>query len=150
MMGSLVRRPRLRLLAVVPACVLLLGGAVLWYVIEDDGAEVVAESSQPGWKTIQYQGVRLDIPSAWDRSDMSGCEFDFEHWAPPGAVDCGMDGGVAFYASATFDPAHGPGIRRSDDSQGGSWGGYTDAGQFVVYVSDRDREVVRRVLTSTR
>jgi hypothetical protein len=130
-------------------CVLLLGGAVLWYVTSDDGAEVVAES-QPGWKTIQYQGVRLDIPSAWDRSDMSGCDFEFEHWAPPGAAGCGTDGGVAFYASATFDPAHGPGIRRSDDSHGGSWGGYTDVGQFAVYVSDPDREVVKRVLNSTR
>jgi hypothetical protein len=148
MMGSLVRSPRL--LAVVVVCLSLVGGAVLWYVaLHDDGAEVVAESPQPGWKTIQYRGVRVDVPSAWDRSDMSGCEFEFEHWAPPGAANCGMEGGVAFYASATFDPAHGPGIRRSEDPHGENWGGYTYAGQLAVYVSDADRAVVRHVLDST-
>ena len=114
------------------------------------GAEVVAESPQAGWKTIQYHGVRVDIPSAWERTDMGGCEFEFEHWAPPGAADCGLDGGVAFYASATFDPAHGPGVRRTGDSQGAAWGGYTEAGQFAVYVSDGDRAVVMQVLRSTR
>lgn len=150
MMSPLMRWSRLRPLAVVVACGLLSGGAVRSYVtIHDDGAEVVAESSQPGWKTIQYEGVRVDIPSAWDRSHMGGCEFEFEHWAPPGAAGCGMDGGVAFYASATFDPAHGPGIRRFEGSQGG-WGGYTVAGGFAVYVSDADPEVVKRILSSSR
>jgi hypothetical protein len=141
-----------RLLAVVVVCVSLLGGALLWYVtVNDGGAEVVAESPQPGWKTIEFQGVRVDIPSAWERSDMDGCEFEFEHWAPPpGAADCGMEGGVAFYASATFDPAHGPGVRRTEDKQGAAWGGYTDAGQFAVYASDNERDVVVRVLDSAR
>ena len=151
-MSSSVRWSRLRLLVVVVVvvCGWLSAGVVRWYVtIEDDGAEVVAESPQPGWKTIQYRGVRVDIPSAWDRSHMGGCEFKFEHWAPPGAAGCGMDGGVAFYASATFDSAHGPGIRRSEDSQGG-WDGYTVAGQFAVYVSDADPDVVNRILNSSR
>lgn len=127
----------------------LLGGALLGYVtLHDRGAEVVGESSQPGWKTIRYHGVSVDIPSTWDRTDMDDCEFEFEHWAPVGAAGCGMDGGVAFYASATFDPAHGPGVRRSEDSQGAAWGGYTSAGQFAVHVADSDREVVVRVLRS--
>jgi hypothetical protein len=151
MNGSLARASELRLLAAVALCGSLLGGAVLWYVtVHDGGAQVVAESPQPGWKTIQYQGVKVDIPSAWERTDMNDCEFDFEHWAPPGAADCGMHGGVAFYASATFDPAHGPGVIRTEDRQRARWGGYTDTGQFAVYVSDSNRALVRRVLDSTR
>jgi hypothetical protein len=151
MMGPLARAAELRLLAVVALCASLLGGAVLWYVtVHDGGAQVVAESPQPGWKTIQYQGVKVDIPSAWERTDMDDCEFEFEHWAPPGAADCGMGGGVAFYASATFDPAHGPGVIRNGATQGARWGGYTDTGELAVYVSDSDRALVRRVLNSTR
>jgi hypothetical protein len=150
MMSALVRGSRLRLLALVVVCISLLCGAVLWFVtVHHDGAQVVAESPQPGWKTIDYRGVRVDIPSTWDRTEMSGCEFGFEHWAPPDAADCGRDGGVAFYAAATFDPSHSPGIRRSEDSRGVTWGGYAYAGEFAVYVSDADREVVKRVLDST-
>src|SRR3954449_529993 len=151
MMGPLARAAELRLLAVVALCASLLGGAVLWYVtVHDGGAQVVARSPQPGWKTIQYHGVRVDIPSAWERTDMNDCEFEFEHWAPPGAADCGMHGGLAFYASATFDPAHGPGVIRTEDPQRVRWGGYTLTGRFAVYVSDGDRGLVRRVLSSTR
>src|SRR4051812_12743085 len=109
MMRSLANRSALRLLAVVGLCVSLLGGAVLWYVtVHHGGAQVVAQSPAPGWKTIQYRGVRVDIPLAWERTDMSDCdcEFEFEHWAAPGAASCGMHGGMTFYASATFDPAH--------------------------------------------
>jgi hypothetical protein len=151
MMRSLASKSALRLLAAVAVCASLLGGAVLWYVnVHHGGAQVVAQSPQPGWKTIQYQGVRVDIPSAWKRTDMNDCEFEFEHWGPPGAADCGMHGGLAFYASATFDPAYGPRVIRTEDPQRVRWAGYTDTGQFAVYVSDSDRGLVRRVLNSTR
>src|SRR3954454_1535999 len=155
MMGLFAGKSALRLLAPVAVCASLLGGAALWYATVHHGgaqvvAHVIAESPQPGWKTIQYHSVRVDILSAWERTDMDDCEFEFEHWAPPGAADCGMHGGLAFYASATFDPAHGPGVIRTEDPQRVRWGGYTLTGRFAVYVSDGDRGLVRRVLSSTR
>jgi len=151
MMRPFANKSALRLLAAVALCASLLGGAVLWYVtVHNGGAQVVAQSPQPGWKTIQYRGVRVDIPSAWERTDMSDCEFEFELWAPPGAASCAMHGGLTFYASATFDPAHGPGVIRTEEPQRVRWGGYAETGQLAVYVSDRDRALVRRVLNSTR
>ena len=144
------RAARLLLPAVV--CAGLLAGGFLWYAAErDPHAEVVTESStRDGWQTIDYKGVQVDIPASWEPTDMAGCEFRFEHWAPPDVPECGLGGGVAFYASATFDPAHGPGVRRTDSADGPTWGGYADAGDFAVYASDDDRDLVQRVLSSAR
>lgn len=116
--------------------------AALWYV-DRGGADVVAERA--GWQTIEYQQVRVEIPASWERLDQGGCEFEFEVWAPPGTAPCSWSGGVGFYGSATFDPAHRPGIWRDDDTD---WAGYAYAGEFAVYVGDDDRATVRRVLAS--
>lgn len=114
-------------------------------------AEVVTDSSAPqGWQTIDFEGIRVDIPADWERSDMDDCEFRFEHWASPGSPACGSSGGVAFYASATFDPAHGPGIRSSEFNGDPDWGGYVDIGEFAVYASDDDRELIGTILGSAR
>ncbi|MGD9959236.1 MAG: hypothetical protein AB7U42_07490 [Nocardioides sp.] len=94
--------------------------------------------------------MQVDIPADWARTDMAACEFDFEQWAPPGAARCGFGGGVAFYASATFDPGHRPGVRRTDSTDEPAWGGYAYAGGFAIYASDDDRGVVRRILHSAR
>ncbi len=135
------RGARLRLLTVV--CAGLLAGGFLWYAAErDPHADVVTESStRDGWKTIQYQGVQVDIPASWEPTDMDDCEFQFEHWALPDSPACGLDGGVAFYGSDTFDPAHGPGVRRTDGTDSPTWGGYAYAGDFAVYASDDDRDM---------
>ena len=138
----------LRLLALVLVCALVLGGVWLWLARSDGGAEVVDDSSHPGWMTIRYQGVRVDIPASWERSDREDCEFQFEVWAPPESNSCQWAGGVAFYGSATFDPAHEPGVRRTESRDEPEWGGYTYAGDFAVYASDDDRETVLRVLQS--
>ena len=138
----------LRLLALVVACVVVLGGVWLWLARDDGGAEVVGDSSHPGWTTIEYEGVRVDIPASWERSDRSDCEFQFELWAPPGSRGCTWVGGVAFYASATFDPARGPGVVRTESRGEPEWGGYAYAGDFAVYAADDDRETVARVLKS--
>jgi hypothetical protein len=114
---------------------------------------VVNESTDPtGWKTIEYEGVRVDIPGSWERSDMGECEFQFERWGPPGLPPCEADAGVAFYGSATFDPAHRPGVRRTETSgpEGPDWGGYVYAADFAVYASDGDRDVVKQILDSAR
>ena len=115
-------------------------------------AAVVDSSPDSNWQTIEYHGVRVDIPVAWERSDMDDCEFKFEHWAPLDSGACGRGSGVSFYASATFDPAHGPGVHRSDTAGAAepSWGGYVGAGDVDVYVADDSRDLVVRVLDSVR
>jgi hypothetical protein len=116
---------------------------------------VVGDSpSRDGWKTLEYDGIRVDVPSDWERVDTGGCEFHLEQWAPPDSAPCGVDQGVqervAFYASATFDPARGPGVRRTTENGSAGWGGYTLTGDVAVYVTSADRGVVRDVLASAR
>src|SRR5215211_3081204 len=108
-------------------------------------------STTDGWKTVEYQGIQVDIPSGWTRADMENCEFQFERWAPPELPACGAEGGVSFSASATFDPAHGPGIRHNDTANDApDWAGYVYAGDFAVYAADDDRGLLRHLLTSAR
>ena len=60
-------------------------------------------------------------------------------------------GGGRFYASATFDPATGPGVHVVEPTEGlpdGGWGGYVTPGDLAVYAQDVDAEVVRRILRS--
>jgi hypothetical protein len=59
-------------------------GVWLWLDRNDGGAEIVGASSRPGWMTIRYQGVRVDIPSSCERSNIDGCEFKFEVWGSAG------------------------------------------------------------------
>jgi hypothetical protein len=117
----------------------------------DSDSGVATDSTAVGWKTIEYQGVQVDIPAAWTRADQENCEFQFERWTPPDLPACSPEGGVASYGSATFDPAHGPGIRRGETaSDSADWGGYVYAGDFAVYAADDDRGLVRHVLKSAR
>jgi hypothetical protein len=141
-----------RLLAFVVACIALTLVAVVWFRSNGGGgAHVVGDSSsQDGWKTIEYQGVRVDIPSDWGRLDPSECEFQIERWAQPDSPPCDFEQGAAFYASATFDPADGPGVRRTTENGSATWAGYVDSGDFVVYASDADRGVVQELLDSVR
>jgi hypothetical protein len=140
-----------RLLALAAVCAALLAVGLIWFrAAGAPRAEAVAEAvSQPPapemWKTIEYRGVRVDIPSAWERPDTSGCEFRFERWASPDSPRCGGEG-VVFYGSATFDPAHGPGVRRT----AALWAGYVFAGDYAVYASGSERDLVQRVLDSAR
>jgi hypothetical protein len=131
-------------------CASVLAGGWLWFHRDDGGAEVVGDSSHAGWVTIRYQGVRVDIPASWERSDMGACEFQFEVWAPPDSNSCAWATGTAFYRSANFDPAHKPGVRRAKTPDDPEWSGYTYAGDFAVYAADDDRETVLRVLQSAR
>jgi hypothetical protein len=138
----------LRLLALVLACALVLAGVWLWLDRDGGGAEIVGDSSRPGWMTIRFEDVRVDIPASWERLDRDDCEFKLEVWAPPHSDGCKWTGGVAFYRSATFDPAHEAGVRRTESRGEPAWGGYTYAGELAVYASDDDRETVSRVLGS--
>jgi hypothetical protein len=152
MMAFLAALRRARLLAVAATCAALIAVVFIWSrPARERPAEVVAAASaSPAWQTVEYRGIRVDVPIDWRRSDMSGCEFQFEHWAPPGWPACGLGGGVAFYGSATFDPVRGPGVQRGSTNSAGPWSGYVYAGDYAVHVADPDRELVQRVLDSVR
>jgi hypothetical protein len=135
------------------AIAVLLAVGVGLYATRDPRAEVVDESADPTrWKTIEYEGVRVDIPATWERLDMGDCEFQFEHWAPPDSPTCRTDAGVAFYGSRTFDPAHRPGVKRAEvpGPDTPDWYGYVYAGEFAVYASDDDLAVVKGILGSVK
>ena len=151
-MTVLLRSRWLILLAVLAVATLVL--ILVYRVTGQDGATVVADpAGRSGWKTIEYQGVRVDIPQGWERSDRGDCEFQFERWGPTESAGCDSEEGVAFYYSATFDPAHGPGVRHTDPrvARGSSWGGWIGGdGEYDVYAAAPEREVVEEVLGSVR
>ena len=98
------------------------------------------------WKTIEYRGVRVAVPAAWERVDNARCAFTFPRWAPPQSPPCDVGRGVTFSLSAVFCPAHGPGLRAGS----GAWGGYEFAGDYAVFARDTDRVRVRKMLDSAR
>lgn len=148
-MGS-ARRPRR--LAAAALLIALLVAALAWLQADDSShSRVVGESpTHEAWKTVEHDGVRVDVPAAWERLDTDTCEFPAERWARPGSPPCEFEEGVAFYGSSTFDPAHGPGVRRTTENGRPAWGGYTRVGDFAVYASYGERHLVRDVLDSVR
>jgi hypothetical protein len=115
------------------------------------GSPRIATSEVPkprdGWKTVDHDGVQVDVPADWVRPDTSGCEFAFVQWAPAGSPPCRMTTGVVFYGAATFDPAHRPGVRQD---KGKTWSGYVYAGELAVFAAGTDRELVQDVLDTAR
>jgi hypothetical protein len=111
----------------------------------------VIGTTDDGWQQITYRGVDLEVPPDWERLDVSGCEVGPERWGPAGTDPCAGDVGLWFWASATFDPATGPGVHPAPASAGlpqGGWGGYVTRGDLVVDVAHPDQAVVRRILQS--
>jgi hypothetical protein len=150
MTGS--RRVRLSMLVVVG--VLLLVAASCYWARSGPRPQAATEfGKRGGWKTIEYQRIRVDVPADWEGAEMDGCEFPVERWVPPGSPACEPDAaGVAFYGSATFDPAFGPGVRRAEanGTNASAWAGYVYAGDFAVHASNADRDLVEEVLGSAR
>lgn len=147
-MTATPRPPLLAALAALAALALV----VVWLRTTSHGrAEVVDVSpSQQEWRTVQLEGVRVDIPTGWHRPDVRECEFRYERWAPLASPPCDFEEAVAVHGSATFCPAHGPGVRRTTDNGTATWGGYTYVGDHVVWAASQDRAVVEQVLASAR
>lgn len=136
------------LLVALLAVVTLAG---LWLARAGDASPTPGDASKGGWQTIEHEGLLVDVPSTWQRTDTSGCEFEIPRWGDPAVSPCAFRDGVTFYASATFDPAHGPGVVRSLTDGEVTWSGYHGAGDFVVYVFEHaDQRQVRAILASVR
>jgi hypothetical protein len=153
-MTAMAAPRRSRLLLLLAAGAALLSAVLLGYqALGDSGAEVVSDSStKSGWKTIEFQGVRVDIPSGWERSDADDCDSPVqEQWGAPGSAGCFQRAGISFFSSATYDAAYPPGVRRGgQDGDSNAWAGYVRVGEFAVYGYDSDRDVVGLLLDSAR
>lgn len=137
------------------AGLLLIAALVVVFVglqVTGDERVKVADQSSPrqAFKTIEYAGVHIDIPSAWHRVDTGGCGLQSERWARPDSAPCAFEEGASFYGSASFDSLTPPGVRRSTGNGATAWDGYTRRGAFAIYVSAGNRELVRDVLASAQ
>src|SRR4051794_20943090 len=126
--------PKARALALLIGCAAVTAAVLVWFQSTDvPGSRVVGDSSsRAGWKTVEYGPLMVDIPSTWERLDMSECGLPSERWAGRGSSPCHFDGGVGFQAGDTFDPAQGPGVTRTTVNGGPTWGGYVRLGGVVV------------------
>lgn len=133
-------------------CALVLAVGVGLYASRAPRAEVVDEgTARTGWKTIEYQEVRVDIPSDWERLDRGDCELsEPERWGPPRTPACGWSGAGVEFFDFPVEFTHGPGrpVRRNDADELADWGGYTETKKMDVYASDDDRNVVEDILNS--
>jgi hypothetical protein len=117
----------------------------------DPPVSKATDTTDDGWQVLSYLGVTVEAPPDWERLDMSGCATTSEHWGPAALDPCADDAGLWFLASATFDPATGPGVHTVPASANlgkGGWGGFVTRGKVVVDVSADDQAVVRRILQS--
>jgi hypothetical protein len=123
-------------------------GLVACTETDDPGSAVVDDDPRDGWKTVQMDDVRVDVPDAWDRVDMTDCPLVYERWAESSSAACDSDQGLALLDSSTFDAQDGPGVRRYGQDGSPAWGGYVLVGGVAVNVFDDDRELVQAVLDS--
>ncbi len=140
------------LAAVVMAVVLLAVAVGLARHAGDAGRSSGPMPLPSGTTTVEHDGITVDVPSSWLHLDDDGCEFAVDRWGPSGQDPCNPEVAVAFYISATFDPASGPGLQRAEGGLGAApaWAGYTEAGEYAVYVTAPERTVARAVLDSAR
>lgn len=126
-----------------PVVVLALGGNGG----DDDltGADTTAPAG--AWQTVAEGDARAEIPGDWSKFTCDFDGFEKEVFGPSEEDACGFASYLAFYGSATFDPAHLSGEIVGD---GSNWGGYVYAGDLAVSSSTTDRDLTRRILGSAR
>jgi len=113
----------------------------------DGGLAVDRPSAR--WQTIEHDGLRVDVPSAWHRADLSGCDRgDAEVWTPSADDACGDGPGIAFLDSATLCASDGRGIREEPGSGSERWTGCRRVGETAVSVTAAHRSIARQVLRS--
>jgi hypothetical protein len=103
------------------------------------------------WQTIAEDDARAEIPSGWREVE---CDFDGfikSVYGPSDGDPCEFGVYAVFQGSANFDAAVLPGVvTRTEVAGEESWTGYVSAGDWVVDVSTKDRELTLRILASAR
>lgn len=114
-------------------------------------SESIGDADRDGWQTIEYRGVRVDVPDDWERKDTDGCPYVIERWGPEDSTTCGEDFGVgvSLLPSENFDAIVEPGEVRRDPGGGIHWSGYVLVAPLAL-AADGSREVVEAVLSSAR
>jgi len=132
--------------SVVIGCVI---AGTTWLVNPNDELRTNPLDLAGQWKTIEYEGVQVDVPSDWEKSDQTGCGIPVEGWSAPSTKACKFIEGIAFFGTGTFDLKGQPTeIRTKPDGSG--YGGYVIVGSLAVAADSADREVVQGVLDSAR
>jgi hypothetical protein len=130
----------------VPVVALGLGGS--------DGDDLdAADTTAPAgeWKWAVVVDARAEIPGDWSKHTCDFDGFESEIYAPTQNDACQFGTYLAFYPSATFDPADMPGVITASTDEGKTrWSGYVYTGDYAVSVSTGDRDLTRRILASTR
>ena len=111
----------------------------------------VTGTTDDGWQLVSYRGVTLELPSDWERLDISGCVESTERWGPADLDPCAGDLGLWFLESDAFDAATGPGVHTAPVSENlpdGGFTGYVTRGDVVVNAASDTEDVVRRILQS--
>jgi hypothetical protein len=153
-----VRRRRTRVAAGGGAAAAALVGVVLVAggAGEGHGDRMVADNPTTtppasGWQTVVHDDVSVDLPGDWQSFTCDFDGFTSEIYGPTRDDACGFGTYVAFYASATFDPADLPGvITTGRGPENGTWGGYVYAGQYAVSASTIDADLTRHLLATAR
>lgn len=110
---------------------------------EDQMAKDPTDSSSGEWQTIRQGDVVASVPPTWRRYECEGSTIPIHAPVDP----CDSWTGAAFYGSATYDAAMGPGVVVGTD---GTRHGYVYAGEFVLAVADEAGDLVRRILATAR
>lgn len=104
---------------------------------------VADPSTSDVWHAETHNGVEILLPADWTAVDCPSASWIV--FGPPDG--CAKQVGVAFYDSAVFDPAYGPGEVRQERSTG-AWGGHVNVGDTAVWVSATMRSITLRILDS--
>lgn len=151
-------RKRTRYAAVAGLVVVALAVPVGVLALNDDGdgsrkenriATDPPEEAPSAWQTVEHEGALVEVPGNWERLDTSSCEFQRVRFGPRNGDPCLTHvEGLSFYGSATFDPAHGPGVVTG--GAGLLQSAYVYAGEWVIYAQMEDPIKLRQVLGSAR
>jgi hypothetical protein len=144
-----VVRRRRRIAAGSVVAALAIAGPALLLASGGSGDDRTASDPTPPpqeWQTVTHEDARAEIPGDWRKHTCDFDGFESEIYGPSEEDACGFGTYLAFYGSATFDPANMPGEITGTDS----FGGYVYAGDWAVSSSTPDRDLTRRVLASAR
>ena len=145
------RRRRTRAAAGIAAVAVLAVPVALLAVdrdSNDDGHGRLAHDPAAGWRTVEYEGVAVDVPSGWQQHDVSTCLGVAFRYGPPDADPCSLDNdGLMIVPLADTESYRGPGVFRWKLTD---WAGHVPIGDWVVGVQSDERDLAQRVLGSSR